>query len=280
MIPFYQLAETAILASIEAGNKIIEIYDSNNFDVVTKDDNSPLTQADMASHKIIAGYLSKTGYNILSEEEKNIPYSTRKNWNSYWLVDPLDGTKEFINKNGEFTVNIAFIMQNKPSLGVIYTPVTRDLYFSIPKEGAYKKENVEYNSIENKNLNYLIKKSKKMPFVPSMEKISIVGSRSHSSEATKKFIADLERKYGQLNIIIKGSSLKLCMVAEGTADIYPRFGPTMEWDIAAGHAIAKEAGCIIEEYPHGNPLLFNKENLLNPWFIVKNDKLNGLGLFI
>ncbi|PLX14439.1 MAG: 3'(2'),5'-bisphosphate nucleotidase [Marinilabiliales bacterium] len=259
---------TAIKAALNAGKEIIEVYNEDDFDVKIKSDNSPLTAADKQAHKIISEELSKTNIQILSEEGKNIPFNERSKWEIYWLVDPLDGTKEFIKRNGEFTVNIALIKKDTPILGVIYVPVTKDLYFSEESMGAFKAINIDHET-DISDITSLMKLSFKLPFIQDNELFTIVGSRSHMNEETESFIKKLTSKHGEIDFISKGSSLKICMVAEGIANIYPRFAPTMEWDTAAGHAIALGSGCTVTQSDELTPVVYNKENLLNPWFIVK-----------
>jgi len=254
----------AIKAAIFAGKEILEIYKSEDFEIKLKSDDSPLTLADQKAHNVIVDILSETNIPILSEEGKDISYDERQKWDCYWLVDPLDGTKEFIKRNGEFTVNIALIKENTPVLGVIYVPVTKDLYFSDEGIGALKAINVDSET----DLNNLIQFSFKLPFFTETEKFTVVGSRSHMNKETEEFIDDLKNQHGELEFISKGSSLKICMVAEGIANIYPRFAPTMEWDTAAGHAIATGAGCSVTQIDKKTPVVYNKENLLNPWFII------------
>lgn len=257
--------ELAIKASLLAGKEILNVYNSDDFEIKIKSDNSPLTIADQRAHKIIVDILKDTNIPILSEEGKNIPYEERSQWDYYWLVDPLDGTKEFIKRNGEFTVNIALIHGQNPIAGVIYVPVTRDLYFSENKLGAFKVINVDYQS----DLKQLMTQGFKLPFVEDNEVYTVVGSRSHMSSETEDFIAELKKEHGELEFMSRGSSLKICMVAEGLANIYPRFAPTMEWDTAAGHAIAIGAGCKVTQSDENAPVLYNKKDLLNPWFIIK-----------
>ncbi|MGE0089207.1 MAG: 3'(2'),5'-bisphosphate nucleotidase CysQ [Bacteroidales bacterium] len=262
------LTRLAIKASLIAGKEIITIYKTKDFSITLKEDNSPLTLADKNSHSKIVEVLKETELPVLSEEGAEIPFETRKGWEYFWMVDPLDGTKEFINRNGEFTVNIALIHKNTPVLGVIYVPVTKDLYFGNTEIGAFKAINADSDS-QFENLESLLKMSFRLPFFIDDEVITVVASKSHLTKDTSDYIDELKQSNGDVNIISKGSSLKLCMVAEGTATIYPRFGPTMEWDIAAGHAIAVAAGCRVTLTDEKTPLVYNKEELLNPWFIVK-----------
>ncbi len=255
----------AIKASLLAGKEIIEVYNSGDFEIKIKSDDSPLTLADQKAHNQIVEVLKKTNIPILSEEGKNIPFEERKNWTKYWLIDPLDGTKEFIKRNGEFTVNIALIEKDTPVIGVIYVPVTKDLYFSDLESGAFKTVNADVDS----DIEKLTRFAFKLPFFNVNEKYTIVGSKSHMNKETEEFIEQLKQEHGEIDFISKGSSLKICMVAEGIADIYPRFGPTMEWDTAAGHAIAIASGCTVTQTDEKTPVRYNKADLLNPWFIVK-----------
>lgn len=256
--------QLAIRAAIEASKEILSVYRSDNFEVETKEDNSPLTKADKAAHKIITSFLKKSNIPILSEEGKSIPYSTRKNWSQLWIVDPIDGTKEFIKRNGEFTVNIALIKKNKPIIGVILTPVTGELYFSENNLGAFKST----INLNNFNLEYLLQKAQKLPLIANDKIYTVVASRSHLSKETETFVKELRKKHGDINFISTGSSLKLCMVAEGKANCYPRFAPTMEWDTAAGQAICESAGFQVIDYISKKPMKYNRKELLNNWFTV------------
>mgnify|MGYP001341050152 CR=1 FL=1 len=256
---------TAINTSIEGGKAIMDIYNTD-FSIEHKEDNSPLTLADKTCNDIIEKKLLNTGIPVLSEEGKHTVYNERKKWEYLWLVDPLDGTKEFVKKNGEFTVNIALIHKGNPILGVIFVPVTQELYFGIEMIGSYKC-NCENGLIDN--LDVLINQSRKLPLQNKRDNYIIVGSRSHMSIETEKYYLAIKEKYDKVEILSKGSSLKLCMVAEGKADVYPRYAPTMEWDTAAGHAIVNYAGFSVKQYNSEKDVIYNKENLLNPWFIAK-----------
>ena len=262
-----KLLKIAIKASIEAGEKILEVY-NKDFEVEYKDDNSPLTIADKKANDVIETYLSKTDYPVLSEEGKAIPYNERNKWTTFWIVDPLDGTKEFIKRNDEFTVNIALVKNNSPILGVIYIPSQKSLYFASANIGSYKIDNIDSTNIQAKISDY-IAMGIKLPRGNQNSTFTVVGSKSHMTPETEEFINDLKKNHGTISIVSKGSSLKICMVAEGRANIYPRFAPTMEWDVAAGHAIAKYAGKNIFIANTNNELSYNTETLLNPWFIVK-----------
>ena len=255
--------ELAIRAALEAGDAIMKIYNSEDFEIELKSDDSPLTKADKAAHEIIVSYLAKSSLPILSEEGSDIPYADRKNWNRLWMVDPIDGTKEFIKRNGEFTVNIALIENQKPVIGVVYAPALKDLYFAEEGVGSFKMEDVI--SIEDTHNSKSIDLSKSI--YPDV--FTLVVSKSHMNEQTKQFVNKTKQKFDEIAIASFGSSLKICKVAEGSAHCYPRFGPTMEWDTAAAHAVAEIAECkLIDEM--NNNLTYNKENLLNPHFIVHN----------
>ena len=278
-IQYDRLILTTLLAAKRAGEAILEVYDSD-FEVEQKDDKSPLTLADKKSNEIITEVLeqTKTANNstvpILSEEGRDIPYDERKKWEYFWLVDPLDGTKEFIKKNGEFTVNIALMHENKPVLGIIYIPVKDIFYFAAINFGAYILDNSEVIT-DALSIKELMDKSKRLPLTNNNNSpLTIVGSRSHTSEEFTEFVNKLKKKYGSVEFISSGSSLKLCLVAEGKADIYPRFGPTMEWDTAAGQAIVEQAEGRVLEIETNEPLNYNKNNLLNPFFIVSRQGLN------
>lgn len=257
----------AIKASIDAGKAILKVYDNANFETEFKKDNSPLTLADLNSNKVIMSYLKATDIPIISEENKTVDFEERKNWELFWMVDPLDGTKEFIKRNGEFTVNIALIQKGTPLLGVVYVPVSRELYIG--------------NVKENRSYKVILDKEGNLPtdlFGPKYKlnpkshlntpTCRVVGSRSHMNMETENFINDLKESGKKVEIVSKGSSLKFCMVAEGNADIYPRVAPTMEWDTAAGHAICKALGLSVTQWETDKELQYNKEDLLNPFFLV------------
>ncbi|MBL7925390.1 MAG: 3'(2'),5'-bisphosphate nucleotidase CysQ [Bacteroidia bacterium] len=267
------LLQTAITASIAAGKEILDVY-AQPITVEVKDDKSPLTLADKRSHLKIMEYLKNTGVQVLSEEGKHMDYSERAAWKQYWLVDPLDGTKEFIKRNGEFTVNIALIKDQVAILGVIYVPVLNQLYFAAQGIGSYKCEDV--NLMDNLNagsdfLESLQAASRMLSAANKPTTFTAVASRSHNTPETDELIDALRKQHGTVDLISKGSSLKLCLVAEGAANIYPRLAPTMEWDTAAGQAIAEVAGCTVIDYHTKKPMVYNKENLLNPWFVVSSN---------
>ena len=257
--------EIAINAALKAGEAILEIYDKEDFGIELKSDNTPLTRADLASHAIIMNELKDSSIPVLSEEGRSIPYEERKNWSKLWIVDPIDGTKEFIKRNGEFTVNIALIEDNIPILGVIYVPVTGELFFASSNTGTKKTNAVDPKS----TVQSVFTNSIDLPLKKLNQEYTVVASRSHMNSETESYIAALNLKHGKVNTISKGSSLKLCLVAEGAADCYPRFAPTMEWDIAAGHAICKYAGFNVIDQKTMKEMVYNREELLNNWFIVQ-----------
>ena len=239
-------------AAIKAGDKILQIY-GNEFSVSYKEDKSPLTIADQKANDIIESYLLKTNIPILSEEGKLTEYKDRKNWKLLWIVDPLDGTKEFVKRNGEFTVNIALVKNGKPILGVIFVPVKGWLYYG-SSNGSFREIN---------------KKKVKLPLDKKSTNFKVVGSRSHQSPETKEYFEDIKKRKKNVEIVSMGSSLKICLVAEGSADVYPRFAPTMEWDTAAGHAIAKYAGKKLIDLQTKQEMMYNRLRLTNNWFIVE-----------
>ena len=250
-----QWLDAVIDIAHEAGKKILEIY-ATDFDVSHKHDNTPLTEADMAAHKTIVKGLKALDcdFPILSEESAHIAFSERSSWDTYWLVDPLDGTREFIKKNGEFTVNIALIHDNKPILGVICVPVSGDCYFAAKHFGAYKQ-------IRGKDAVAIHTRDKPRDIT------IVAGSRSHRGDSLNAFL----EKIGKYDMVSMGSSLKSCLVAEGKADIYPRLGPTSEWDTAAAQCVVEEAGGKLVDLEM-KPMLYNtKRSLLNPYFLVIGD---------
>ena len=245
--------------AIEAGDAILEIY-KKDFEVYTKQDESPLTEADKAANDIIVKGLTTLYPSIpyISEEVKLTDYSERKDWEQCWLIDPLDGTKEFIKKNGEFTVNIALIKNGVPVLGVVYVPVQNKTYYAEQGKGAFLIENNEApRKIENK------------AHYSTLNDIVVVASRSHLSQEVVDFVDALKAEGKNVEFLSSGSSLKFCLVAEGKAHVYPRLAPTMEWDTGAAHAVCLEAGKNVLVYETKEPLKYNREDLLNPWFIVE-----------
>ena len=245
--------QIALEAAVKAGENIMEVYNSTeSINYERKADDSPLTIADKKSHNTIIDFLKDTDIDIISEESKSIEYQERKNWEEYWLIDPLDGTKEFIKKNGEFTVNIALIKNNKPHLGIVYCPVKKILYWNDNDKKVFKREKEETREIK-----------KRKPINENEEGLRVVVSRSHMSEETSEYINKLTRP----ELISCGSSLKFLYIADNKADIYPRFGPTMEWDTAAAHSILNALEIHVINLDTGRELSYNKENLLNPYSV-------------
>ncbi len=242
----------------KAGDEIMKIY-QQDFEVDYKKDNSPLTKADIKSNEIITESLEDLypEIPILSEENNEVPYNIRKNWEYFWLIDPLDGTKEFVKKNGEFTVNIALIYKNMPVLGVIYASVLKILYYAQKDQGAFKQE---------KN-----KKPQRLPLCKHTNKdiLKVIVSKSHFNQETKDFVDNLKNQHKKIEFINVGSSLKFCLIAEGKADIYPRLASTMEWDTAAGQSIVEQTGGKVIEFKTQKSLKYNKQNHLNPYFVTK-----------
>ena len=251
--------ERIIAIAKEAGDAIMEIY-QRDFTVDYKEDSSPLTDADRAAHGIILHGLHALYPEIpfLSEEGDAIPYEIRKHWGFFWLVDPLDGTKEFIRKNGEYTVNIALIEKDRPVLGVVYAPALDLMYYAKEGAGAWRQDAVQ----GTQKLPLHVNDSRE-------QKLTVVASKSHRSPETEVYIDELRKSTRELEVVSIGSSLKICLVAEGDADCYPRLGPTMEWDTAAAQIIATESGCRVEAAAGGHKLIYNKKDLLNPYFVVE-----------
>ncbi|WJW75217.1 3'(2'),5'-bisphosphate nucleotidase CysQ [Thiohalobacter sp. IOR34] len=251
-----ELLDGAKALAVEAGRKILEIYESDDFGVEEKADESPLTKADMAAHRAIVAGLAKLTPDIpvLSEESASIPFSERAGWDWYWLIDPLDGTKEFIKRNGEFTVNIALIHGHRPVLGVVHVPVQDLTYYACEGGGAYKQQD------DQPPQRIRVRPLGDGPVI-------VAGSRSHRGDSLNRFLERL----GEHEIISMGSALKLCLVAEGRADVYPRLGPTSEWDTAAAQCVVEEAGGKVTGLDM-EPLPYNtKDSLLNPHFLVFGD---------
>ena len=260
----------ALQTAFRAGNAIMDIY-RQPFNVEFKVDNSPLTIADKTAHTIIAEGLSDLGLPILSEEGAQTSYDIRKNWQHFWMVDPLDGTKEFIKKNGDFTVNIALISDRQPVFGVVYAPVPGFIYWG-SKSGSFRLKVSHFEEKDFDNYNLIQTLSERLPLISRPVGFLVLGSRSHMNIETESFISDLKITHPDLSFISRGSSLKFCTLAEGGADVYPRFGPTMEWDTAAGHAVARFAGCSVDQVENGLPVEYNKQSLLNPNFIARRKK--------
>ncbi len=254
-----ELLPLAIRTAQAAGAEILAVYRDPNFEatIEQKGDNSPLTLADRRAHVLIAKELEKHSPEIplLSEEGKHLDFSVRKNWNRFWLVDPLDGTKEFIKRNGEFAVHIALVENGVATLGVVHLPVLGVTYFAVQNGGAFKLENGQQSPV------------RAAQFTENQEGLVVVASRSHLSPETSEFIA----RFKNAQTVSMGSSMKFMLVADGRAHVYPRLGPTMEWDSAAPQVIVEEAGGSVIDQQTGLPLCYNKENLLNHWFVVRGN---------
>ena len=253
----------ALKASLEAGQAIMDIYESDDVGVEYKEDASPLTRADRAAHHVILRHLEPTGTPVLSEEGKHMPFEDRSQWDELWIVDPVDGTKEVIKRNGEFTVNIALVRHGRVAGGVVLAPVLGQAYVGVVGEGAWRLDvsaDVDVDAAWNTRVS--------LPVNAGKRAFTVVASRSHMSPETEAYVEEAKSIHGEVNLISKGSSLKLCMVAEGTADAYPRFAPTMEWDTAAGQAVCEAAGCDVIDQNTGEPMRYNREELLNAWFLV------------
>lgn len=271
------LLVTAARASIVAGLATLDVYRSE-IEVEYKEDRSPLTLADRRSHDIIVGRLNATGIPILSEEGKDIPHAQRSQWRRLWIVDPLDGTKEFVKRLGEFTINIALVEDGRPTLGAIFVPVKNVLYFGRVEDGSFRlDDSAAIATLASEPgpgdapavLQRLRAHSQKLPVdVEAHTPYIIVGSRSHATPELHAYVDRKRSELGDVSFVSAGSSLKYCLVAEGRADVYPRLGPTMEWDTAAGQVIAEAAGARVARHDTGEPLLYNKEDLLNPWHVV------------
>lgn len=248
------LLTLAIRASEEACREILQVYHSGDFQAESKGDNSPLTRADKQAHHVITSILESSGLPVLSEEGKAIPYAERKDWHYFWMVDPLDGTKEFLKRNGEFTVNIALIHKDTAVLGVVAIPVTGEVFYAVLGMGAFVKRAGAVTPLV-----------KRLPVDLKQPHLRVVASRSHMNDETRKFIEALQEP----TLVSQGSSLKFLLLAENKADVYPRYAPTMEWDTAAAHIIMNEIGLKVLQLNEREELVYNKENLLNPHFLVR-----------
>lgn len=263
-----EFLRVAVPAAISAGKEIMRIYKkaTDEWQVSEKQDHSPLTAADLKSNEVIMSYLLPTGIPVISEETACESYEDRKNYEQVWIVDPLDGTQEFIKRNGEFTVNIALVKSGEPVAGVIYIPTTQTLYFGVRGFGAFRLGDITVAKDEVS----MVRAAVRLPLLDYQPPVfTVVASRSHLSVETEEYIDALRSVYPDLTLISAGSSLKICKVVDGSANIYPRLAPTMEWDTAAGDAIARAAGCEVYDAETHAPLVYNKEDLHNPNFVVK-----------
>lgn len=268
------LIEIAVKAALQGGAAILDVYGSDDFDIEIKGDHSPLTRADRTANDCITTVLSATKIPVISEEDvRNHTFEEREQWTQCWVVDPLDGTKEFIKRNGEFTVNIALVVEGRAQFGVIYVPATDTLYYGGLSLGSYRVDDASTVKI-----NEITRAARRLPLQDKPSGFHVVGSRSHGSAETENFITRLRHEFGEISFVAAGSSLKFCLVAEGKAHLYPRFAPTMEWDTAAGQAIAEAAGCTVMVWPLQQPLRYNRRDLTNPWFIVSAPEVEVMHL--
>jgi 3'(2'), 5'-bisphosphate nucleotidase len=269
---YLDLLKLAVKAALRAGEEILRVYETD-FYVETKSDNTPVTIADKISGRCISSILKDTGIPMISEEESVPAYESRKNWEKLWMVDPLDGTKEYVKRNGEFAVNIALIEKHEPVIGVIYAPVFKDIYFGARGLGSYKiTQNDVITELTKQNLpDNLFEFARKLPLQKLPEKYTVVASRSHLSSEINNRISKFENMYGAVDLINIGSSIKQCWVAEGRAHEYPRYGKTMEWDTAAGQCILEESGNSLIDLQTGKPMRYNKENMLNSYFVAMHN---------
>ncbi|WP_430815351.1 3'(2'),5'-bisphosphate nucleotidase CysQ [Carboxylicivirga sp. RSCT41] len=260
-----RLTALAIEAALKAGKEIMTVFNSDDFGVRLKSDDSPLTEADLKSHQIIESFLKPTNIPVLSEEGEELSYEVRKDWTRLWIVDPLDGTKEFVKRSGEFTVNIALIENQKPVMGVVFAPYLGSLYWG-DENGAFKSDlQSDWVQLSSSLIEELEVQS--LP-LSSPDVMTVVASVSHFSKETESFVNALKEIEGEVNLVSRGSSLKMCLVAEGSAHIYPRLGPTMEWDTAAGQAVIEAAGGQLFDWRTKESMLYNREDLLNGWFLA------------
>lgn len=261
----------AIQASVKAGKHIEHVY-QHPVSIEYKSDDTPVTIADKQANEIIEKELSFLGIPVLGEEGIHHSYVERKNWDRLWIVDPLDGTKEFINRNGEFTVNIALAEKGEPVIGAIFSPIFKDLYFASESKGSFKLDRHTYiehqSKFESLSLEEIIQLSVKLPLQSLPATHTIVASRSHPNVETKRYIQNRKLEKEKTELIYTGSSIKMCLIAEGKAHEYPRYGRTMEWDTCAGHCILKYAGGEIISFEDNLPLRYNKENIENPHFLA------------
>ncbi len=258
MVTVPTLLERAIAAAVDAGKVIMDIYQGTAPGYALKHGGTPITEADTASHRVIVDHLTRTGLPILSEEGRDIPYAEREKWDMFWLVDPLDGTKEFLRHNGEFTINIALVRKGLPLAGVVYLPSGDQLFYGSMEVGVYKVLKGKSTRLQplpaRKTLEEILQK----------EKLNIAASRSHFSRETADFLAPLKN----YQLIRMGSAMKFMLVLEGKADLYPRMGPTMEWDTAAAHAILNASNRGVYQLDRASELVYNKPGLGNPGFIA------------
>ena len=274
-------ALAALRAALQAGAEILAVY-NGEFEVQQKADRTPLTEADLRAQRRIHEILEQHDPEVpfLGEESADIPYDRRELWDRYWLVDPLDGTKEFVKRNGEFTVNIAYVSATDgpgdPLVGVVYAPVLSRAYLGVVGKGAYRLDNLPPGAAAPRSWDEPVATARALqPAGPAEQRsperpFTVVASRSHMSAETEAFVEEVRAEHPDLELVSAGSALKMCLVAEGAADLYPRFAPTMEWDTGAGHAVCRAAGAEVVAWPAAEELVYNKPELVNPWFLVRS----------
>ena len=268
---FRSLFIRAFRAAIHAGKSVLEIMNSN-YEIAMKSDNSPISSADITADAIIKKHLIPTRIPILSEEGRDMQYDERKSWDIFWIVDPLDGTRQFIEKRNEFTVNIALISDGKPMFGVIYAPALKVLYFGYTKEESFKLNLDREVAVEKYTFDDVLKNAVKIPSYKDERKYTVLLSKNHAgNQDTVEYLDSIRAKYGKIEVKKIGSSLKMCLLADGCADEYPRFTHTYEWDTAAAQAVLEGAGCSIRSIDDMMPLTYNKKSLLNPFFICRKE---------
>lgn len=265
-----ELFTNAIVAAVKAGLKIMPLFNSDDYEITMKSDNSPFSLADKVAHEEIEACLAKSRIPVLSEEGRDRGYDERKAWDIFWLIDPLDGTRQFIQKRKEFTVNIALIINNYPTFGVIYAPAYNALFWGFHQREAYKIENIDLNNDVELAFSDLLLRAIKIPSSNADRVYTVLASPNHTTHQTQSYIEKLHQKHGEIVTISMGSSLKMCLLADGKADIYIRHADTYEWDTAAAQAILEGAGCTIKSLDTDKRLSYNnKESLINPWFICE-----------
>lgn len=262
------LINIAIIAALDAGKLVMQYFNQTDKKIKLKWNFTPVTKADKEASILIIKLLKDTNIPIISEEEKIPSYDIRKTWDSFWIIDPIDGTNDFINGGKDFTVNIALVEGNDVKLGIIYVPVTGELFYGLDNVGSFK-HTVKNHFIDTKEL---FKNENKINPTTYTDDLTIVASRSYINRKTQLFINDVKQYYDNFCIINRGSSLKFCLVAEGSANLYPRLSKINEWDIAAGHAIAKAAGCFIIQPDGISEVKYNSKRLCSPCFFVANNK--------
>jgi len=261
------LISTAVRAAMSAGSEIMDVYCEQSIDVEYKSDKSPLTKADIRANAVITAILRETDLPILSEEDVHLPYEERQLWKQFWLIDPLDGTSEFVARTDDFCVNVALIDKTEPVVGVIYSPVKDIVWFGAMGLGSFKIEDAT-KSIDDFSLESMLNVAIKLPYRNTGDEFVFVASRSNLNASTKDFIDVISKEYTKTRIAHVGSALKFTVLADGLADLYPRFATTSEWDTGAGHAILKAIGGNIFQEHTNIPLVYNKANLDNPGFVA------------